>query len=261
MPASQIPTLFLSHGAPPLALENSPAGRFLDGLGAQFPRPRAIVLASAHYGTAIPAVSSAGSPGTLHDFSGFAPALHRIRYPAPGDPALAVRIAELWRQAGIPARVDPERGLDHGAWVPLRRMYPAADIPVVSISVDPRGDAAAHMRLGSLLAPLRSEGVLVVGSGGFVHNLGELERTADGAAPDWAWGFADWTRSRLVAGDAEALLAWRERAPHASRAHPSVEHFMPLFIALGAAGETAQARPLHSSWEYGSLALDAFAFD
>lgn len=256
-----LPTLFLSHGAPMLAIEDSPAGRFLDGLAAHWPRPHAIVVASAHYPAAVPAVGGAPKPATVHDFTGFPPPLYALDYPAPGDPALAERIAGLWRAAGLPGRVDPLRGLDHGVWVPLRRMYPTADIPVLPLAVDPRGEATGHLRIGRALAPLRDEGVLLVGSGGFVHNLGELDwQHRDGPATPWARAFADWMHARLLAGDTDALLDWRARAPHAHRAHPSTEHLMPLFFALGAGGEAARATRLHHSLQLGSLALDAYAF-
>jgi 4,5-DOPA dioxygenase extradiol len=258
---TRLPTLFLSHGSPMLALDDSEAGRFLDVLGSRWPRPRAIVVASAHYETSVPAVGGAAAPATVHDFGGFPPALHAMRYPAPGDPELALRIADLLRATGREVRVDARRGLDHGVWVPLHRIYPRADIPVVPISVDPHADAQAHLALGAALAPLRDEQVLVIGSGGFVHNLGALDwRDPAAPMPAWARGFADWMRERLAAGDVTALLQWQGLAPEWRRAHPTIEHLMPLFVALGAAGPEARVETLHRSHEYGSLALDAFAF-
>jgi 4,5-DOPA dioxygenase extradiol len=258
----RFPTLFLSHGSPLLALQDSAAGRFLDGLGATLPRPRAIVVASAHYESPQVSVGGATRPATVHDFGGFSPELYRLRFDAPGAPELAERLAGLLWEAGISAAVDRERGLDHGAWVPLRRMYPDATIPVVPVSVDPRGDARSHLALGRALRPLRDEGVLLLGSGGFVHNLGLLEwGDIDAAVPRWAEEFSRWMHARLAAGDLEAVADWQARAPHARRAHPTVEHLMPLFVALGAAGPEPQVRVLHRSQEYGSLALDAFAFD
>jgi 4,5-DOPA dioxygenase extradiol len=261
MNPGQLPTLFLSHGSPLLATEASPAGRFLDGLGDAIPRPRAIVVASAHFMTGRPMLGGHPRPHTVHDFGGFPAPLYALRYPAPGLPALAADIAERIAGAGLPAGVREGHGLDHGVWVPLRRMYPQADIPVVPLSVQPDADAAAHYRLGQALAGLGDEGVLVIGSGGFVHNLGELAwGRPDASMPAWARDFRDWMRDRVMAGDIDALLDWERQAPHARRAHPTTEHLLPLFVALGAAREQADARHLHDSHEYGSLALDAFAF-
>lgn len=261
MNATHMPSLFLSHGSPMLAVEDSPAGRFLDGLGAQLPRPRAVVVASAHFATTAPAIGADPHPQTVHDFGAFPDELFRIRYPAPGDPVLAREIARRLSAAGLPAVPLDSHGLDHGVWVPLRRMYPKADLPVIPLSVDPRGDAATHHALGRALAPLRADGVLVIGSGGFVHNLGDLDwRNRNAPMPEWAERFAGWMRERLDAGDTAALLDWERQAPEARRAHPTVEHLMPLFVALGAGGADAPVRSLHRSHEYGSLALDAFAF-
>lgn len=254
--------LFLSHGAPTLALDDSPAGRFLDGLGARWPRPSAIVVASAHYPGSVTHVGAAPQPDTWHDFRGFPAPLYAIRYPATGATALAERIVSLLERDGLPARLDPQRPLDHGVWVPLLRMFPAADIPVVPISVDPRGDAAAHLRLGASLRALRDENVMVIGSGGFVHNLGALDFAAPQAPlPDWAAAFMAWMHAALERGDMAALARWEQEAPFARHAHPTVEHLMPLFVAAGAATPGARPTVLHRSHEYGSLALDAFAWD
>lgn len=256
------PTLFLSHGSPMLAAEASPAGLFLDGLGDALPRPRAIVVASAHFMADRPMLGGHSRPHTVHDFGGFPDALYQLHYPAPGLTALAEDIAARLEDAGLPAKVRPGHGLDHGVWVPLRRMYPEADIPVVPLSVMPHGTAAQHFAVGRALAGLRDEGVLVIGSGGFVHNLGDLDwQHKDAALAPWAAEFGDWMRMMLIARDWDGLLDWQQRAPHARRAHPTVEHLMPLFVALGAAGESPEARSLHRSHEYGSLALDAYAFD
>jgi 4,5-DOPA dioxygenase extradiol len=258
----RLPSLFLSHGSPMLAVQDSPAGRFLDTLGRELPWPKAIVVASAHFASETPLVGGAAQPRTVHDFGGFPPALYELRYPAPGSPDLAEAIAKRLAEAGLPARVREDHGLDHGVWVPLRRMYPQPDIPVVPLSVMPHGDAAQHVAIGRALAPLRDEGVLVIGSGGFVHNLGELDwRHADAPIAPWADEFAQWMRAKLEANDVDALIDWHARAPHARRAHPTVEHLMPLFVALGAGGAMANVRTLHRSYEFGSLALDAFAFD
>ena len=259
---TRLPTLFLSHGSPMLATQDSPAGRFLDGLGAGLPRPKAIVVASAHFMAPDPSVGAAAQPATVHDFGGFPQPLYEIRYPAPGSPELAAEIAGRLATAGFQPHERPNHGLDHGVWVPLRRMYPRADIPVVPLSVNPQAAAKHHYEVGRALASFRDEGVLVVGSGGFVHNLGDLDwQHPDAPMPGWASDFAEWMRVRLETHDLPALLDWERQAPNARHAHPTVEHLMPLFVALGAAGESPAVRTLHRSHEFGSLALDAFAFD
>jgi 4,5-DOPA dioxygenase extradiol len=254
-----LPTLFVSHGAPSLALEPSPAREFLARLGAELPRPRAIVVASAHWLTDALAVDISARPATIHDFSGFPPQLYAMRYPAPGDPALAERVRGLLDGAGLACRTV-ERGLDHGAWVPLGLMYPHADVPVVALSLQPRAGAAHHLRLGRALAPLRADGVLVVGSGSATHDLSSL---APGMteAPDWVRGFDDWLAAAVERGDDAALADWQRAAPHAGDNHPSAEHFLPLLVALGAAGPGARGRVLHRSISYGVLSMAAFAFD
>lgn len=260
--AARLPTLFLSHGSPMLAIEDTPAGRFLDGLGEQLPWPKAVVVASAHFESLHPALGSHPRPPTVHDFQGFPEPLHRIQYPAPGAPDLAEQLTQRLVDAGIDCRVRERQGLDHGVWVPLRRMYPNADVPVIPLAVMPHGDAAQHFALGRALASLRGEGVLLIGSGGFVHNLGELDwRQPDALAPPWAEAFSSWMHACIAARDWPSLLQWQQLAPNARRAHPTVEHLMPLFVALGAAGESPQPRTIHRSGQFGSLALDALAFD
>ena len=259
--SERLPALFLSHGSPLLAVEDSPAGRFLDGLGDRLPRPTAIVVASAHFMAARPMLGGHAQPHTVHDFGGFPKPLYQIQYPAPGHPELAGIIAARLVAAGLDGKVRPGHGLDHGIWVPLRRMYPQADIPIVPLSVNPLADAAYHHALGRALAALRDEGVLVIGSGGFVHNLGDLDWShKDAPLAPWAKEFSDWMHHKLALRDWSALLAWQDAAPHAHRAHPTTEHLMPLFVALGAAGEEPRAEVLHRSQELGTLALDAFAF-
>lgn len=243
-----------------LAVEDSPTGRFLDGLGDALPRPRALLVASAHYLSAAPQLGANPSPTTHHDFGGFPAPLYQIQYPAAGDPALASAAARLLADAGLPAAIDPQQRLDHGVWVPLRRMYPHADIPVVPLSILPGADAAWHYRMGQALAPLRDAGVLIVGSGGYSHNLGALHwGDADAPMPDWAREFTDWVSERIDGNDVDALLDWQRQAPHARQNHPTPEHFLPLFVALGAAGEDRPTR-LNHVHEMGSLALDAWRF-
>lgn len=260
---SPLPTIFVSHGSPMLALQDSPARRFLQGLGQSLPRPKAIAVVSAHWETAgSPAVSLAPQPSTIHDFGGFPQALFDMRYPAVGAPDVAERAAALFEAAGIPVGRSADRGLDHGAWVPLKLMYPDADVPVMQISLVRGASPAVHEKLGQALAQLRHEGVLVIGSGSLTHNLYEYRgQPVDAPAPRWVSEFESWMRERLEANDTAALLDYRNRAPSAKQNHPTEEHLLPLFVAMGAAGAGAKAKLLHSSFEHGVLAMDAYAFN
>jgi 4,5-DOPA dioxygenase extradiol len=259
----KLPTLFVSHGSPMLAIERTAAHAFLAGLGKALPRPTAILLVSAHWETVGEvAVSVATQPETIHDFAGFSPALYEIQYAAPGAPAAALRAAAALEQAGLPVRTSATRGLDHGAWVPLRLMYPAADIPVAQVSVMRGASPAEHLRLGAALRSLREQGVLVIGSGSLTHNLYEFRgHDVDASVPPWVSEFGDWMKERIEAGDHAALLDYRKAAPHAVRNHPTEEHLLPLFVAKGAASEGAVGRRLHASVEYGVLAMDVYAFE
>jgi 4,5-DOPA dioxygenase extradiol len=249
-----LPALFVSHGAPTLPFDDVPARDFLRALGRDIGKPRAILAVSGHWDTDTPSTNGVAVNDTIHDFGGFAPALYDIRYPAPGDALLAREVA-----AWTGGKVVTLRGLDHGAWVPLMLMYPDADIPVVQLSVQSRQGAAHHIALGRRIARLRQDDVLVMGSGGFVHNLRHI---APLGAPEPAWSkeFSNWIHDRLMAGDEAALAEYRKLAPHAVLAQPTEDHFMPLFTALGAGGETAKATRLHSSATFGSLRMDAYSF-
>jgi 4,5-DOPA dioxygenase extradiol len=256
-----LPTLFLSHGSPMLALADAPARRFLAGLGSALPRPRAIVVASAHWDTEAPAVSGPAVNETIHDFYGFPPPLYALRYPAPGDPALAAEVAALLTAAGLTTAVAPAQGLDHGAWVPLGLMYPAHDIPVLQLAVQSWQGPAHHWHLGAALAELRARDILVIGSGGLTHNLGRLRALGpDAAEPPDVAAFCDWMHAALLDHRTDDLLDYRTKAPYAAQQHPTEEHLLPLFVALGAAGPDAAVRRLHSSAQYGALRLDAYAF-
>ena len=255
------PSLFLSHGAPTLALQDGPAHRFLRGYGETLGRPAAVLMVSAHWESETPMLGAAEAPQTIHDFSGFPAALYEIVYAAPGAPDLAHRAAALLDAAGQGASLDARRGLDHGAWVPLLLMYPGADVPVAQLSLQIRGGPAHHLHLGEALAPLRDEGVLIVGSGGFTHNLSEFRgQAADSPAPDWVTGFADWMAEAIEDGRRDDILDYRQRAPHARRNHPSEEHLLPLYVALGAGGAETCGRRVHASFTCGVLAMDAFVF-
>lgn len=257
----RMPALFLSHGSPTLPFDPLEAREFLSSLGRTLPRPRAVLCCTAHWETAGALLSGVAAPDTIHDFYGFPPELYRLRYPAPGSPEVASRAAALLADAGLPVGVDRDRGLDHGTWVPLMLMYPDADVPVVQLSVQPALDAAAHVAIGRALAPLREEGVLVIGSGAATHNLREFGRHALDASPaEWVLAFVAWLRQRVAAADVEALVHWRERAPHASRNHPTPEHLLPLFVALGAAAGAA-GRTLHDEVAWGVLAMTCLGWE
>jgi 4,5-DOPA dioxygenase extradiol len=221
------------------AVEPNALHRSWQALGARLPRPRAILCVSAHWETRGVFVTAAGHPATLHDFFGFPKALFDVRYPAPGDPALARRIAELLAAEG--ARLDPERGLDHGAWSVLVAMFPAADVPVVQLSLDTRAPAAFHYRIAKKLAPLRDEGVLVLGSGNIVHNL-RLFDFHDPAPADWALRFDEAVRQRLAAREHDALIAYDTLGPDARLAIPTPEHYLPLLYAIALQGDDEPLR-------------------
>jgi len=260
-PLPSLPAVFLSHGSPMHALEAGVAGRAWHALGERLGRPRAILIASAHWETARPALTGAARPQTIHDFYGFPPALYALRYPAPGAPDIAERARALLAGAGLDADVDPERGLDHGAWTPLLYAYPAADVPVLQLSLQPERGPRHHLALGAALAPLADEGVLLLGSGHLTHNLRELRSvlaTDVGAAAPYVSEFQDWVRALIAAHDYDRLADYRQLSPAGVRAHPSEEHFLPLFFALGAAGPGARAERLLDHVEGGVMAMDAY---
>ena len=256
------PALFVSHGAPLLAIRDVPARRFLGALGQQLGRPRAILVASAHWCTAEPMLGTAEAPETVHDFGGFPDELYALSYPAPGAPEIARHAARLLQQAGLAATEDPRRGLDHGAWIPLMLMYPAADVPLAQLSIQPKRDPGHHWRIGQALRPLREEGVLIVGSGTFTHNLAaafRVMRQGGEAELPFTAPFVDWFAGRVAAGSTADLLAYRERAPRARENHPTDEHFLPFFVALGAGTDGQTGGRLHHSIDFG-MAMDAYAF-
>lgn len=256
------PAIFVSHGSPTLPLEQSAATDFLRELGPSLGRPEAILAVSAHWDTARPAVSAAEHPETIYDFYGFPPELYRLRYPAPGAPGLAKRAAGLLANAGMQPQVDPQRGLDHGAWTSLMLMYPQADIPVTQLSIQSRLGPGHHVRLGEALRPLRDEGVLILASGGATHNLRELRHQRGNSVPQpWTVEFNEWLADALKSRRTDDLIAYRERAPHAVRNHPTDEHLIPLFVALGAGSPGSAAQRLHSSISSGVISMDAYRFD
>jgi 4,5-DOPA dioxygenase extradiol len=258
------PALFVSHGAPNLLLGTTKARNFLAGLSNVLPsKPRAIVVISAHWETATPTVSSPAINETIHDFGGFEPELYKAYYPVEGSQETARRIVALGKAAGLDIQIDEKRGLDHGAWVPLMLAWPQADIPVIQLSVQTRADVDHHFALGAILEPLRNDGLLIIGSGSFTHDLRSYlphRHDPEAAEPEWVTRFADWMDDAIVAGDRDSLRDYRVRAPEAVRNHPTEEHLLPLFVAMGAGGINGKARRLHRSSTHSVLRMDAYAF-
>jgi 4,5-DOPA dioxygenase extradiol len=263
MTPASLPTLFVSHGAPTLPLERGvPAREFLAGLGKRFTGITAVLCISAHWNTARPAVNAVTKSATIHDFYGFPDELYRITYPAPGSPDLARRVAGLVEAAGLSCDIDTTRGLDHGTWVPSMLMFPDATVPIVQLSIQNHLDPALHLALGEAIAPLRQEGVLIIGSGGAVHPLGDpTVELGEGLPTDsWAIAFNEWLNRAVTSGDKKSLVGYRELAPSAIHAQHYPDHFMPLFTALGAAGPNAKGTILHQSWYWGNLGMGAYEF-
>lgn len=263
---ARLPALFVSHGAPDIVLRESAARAFLEAFGRTLPRPRAILVVSAHFESRTPLVTVDERPETIYDFGNFVPELRRLTYPAPGAPALARRVAGLLQAARFPAGFAANRGFDHGAWTPLMLLFPAADIPIVQLSVQPEAGPEHHRDLGRALVPLRDEGVLVLASGALTHNLAAYFGTRRGRGAQtavepepWVETFATWMNAAVAAGRIDDLLDYRRCAPFARENHPTEEHLLPLFVALGAAeGETG--RRVHASHDGGVLAMDAYGF-
>lgn len=262
------PVLFISHGAPLFALEAGSTGpaltRWGQGLQACGQGLRGVVIMSPHWMARGPAVMTNPAPATWHDFGGFPSELYALQYPAVGSPALAAEVMALLAGAGMAAAGDAERPLDHGAWVPLMHLFPKADVPVVQVALPAGYGPAQVLAMGQALASLRAQGVLVVGSGSMTHNLREFFDGERVAAP-YVLEFSRWVEAAVARGDMNALLDYRRQAPHAQRAHPSEDHFLPLFFALGAAGwgeadeEGVRADYLSREVMHGILAMDAFA--
>lgn len=260
-----MPSLFVPHGAPTFALRPGVAGATLARAASRLPQPRAIIVVSAHWDTPAPTVGLAQRPETIHDFWGFPSQLYRINYPATGCSEAGEEVIDSLKDAGFAAGGDTQRGLDHGAWIPLRLMFPHADVPVIPLSIQSHLGPAHHFAIGRALAPLAARGFLLVASGNLTHNLGDFRRIClhGGEAPAYVREFADWFWRRVKARDLAALLDYRRRAPHAARAHPDDDHLMPFFVALGAGGvgsDHGRVRRLHAGIDDFVLAMDAFAF-
>jgi 4,5-DOPA dioxygenase extradiol len=215
-------------------------------------------VVSPHWQTRGVRVGTSAAPQTIHDFGGFPAPLYALQYQAPGAPALALDASRLLSDAGFDMTLDAQRGLDHGAWVPLRYLFPEADMPVFQVSLPHDLDAAGALRLGRALAPLRERGVLLVGSGSLTHNLYEFRQHI--SDPEYAQQYADWVRDAVAARDVDALVDYRRRAPHAQRAHSTEEHFLPLLVAAGASGDGEAVRLVAGGMTYGVLSMDSFAF-
>jgi 4,5-DOPA dioxygenase extradiol len=241
------------------ALQPGPAGEAWKALGRRLPRPKAILIASAHWETNLPMLTGSEKPETIHDFYNFPEPLYRLRYPSPGAPEVARRAQALLKEAGVTAGIDGCRGLDHGAWSPLLYMYPQADIPVVQISVQPALGPRHHVELGRSLRKLGDEGVLIIGSGHMTHNLRDWAR-GQGAAAPYAREFQAWVFDKLNKKDVDTLVDYRSASPHGVRAHPTDEHFLPLFFALGAAAAKAKPERVYDAIDAGVLAMDAYVF-
>jgi 4,5-DOPA dioxygenase extradiol len=254
------PSLFISHGMPVMAILPSPTHHFLKNLGKKLGRPKAVVCISAHWETYAPMLSGAVYPETIHDFYGFPQQLYEITYPAPGDPSLASKIMEEFSRDGISSKIDYEKGFDHGAWVPLCLMYPEADIPVIQLSI--QGDLGPdhHFHMGETLARLRGEGMLIMGSGGATHNLEDIHgRKMHDEPVSYAVNFDTWLEKTITSGDITSLLDYKRQGPEAEKNHPyPSDHFLPLFVPLGAAKNRFKGELIHKEFIYGILSLAAY---
>ncbi|KAH7685234.1 Stizolobate synthase protein [Dioscorea alata] len=262
--AATMDTFFVSHGSPLLSIDDSiPARGFFKLWKSQVLRviPKTILVVSAHWETYAPTVNViSGLNDTIYDFRGFPKPMYQLKYPAPGAPKVARRVKELLQGAGFgPVEEEKARGLDHGSWVPLMFMYPEANIPVCQLSIQTMEDATYHYNMGKALAPLRDEGVLIVGSGSATHNL---RATGPDDAPivSWALEFDAWLTNSLMNGRHEDVNNYEDKAPHAKMAHPSPDHIYPLHVALGAAGEQAKAELIHASITESSLSYSSYRF-
>ncbi|SDN30376.1 dioxygenase [Bacillus sp. OK048] len=257
-----MPSLFIAHGAPLLAIEKNEYTQFLQQLGQSLPRPKAIVLFSAHWESNAQKVSEVNQYDTIYDFGGFDPELYTIKYPAQGELEVSKEIQELFNKNGIPFEVDMKRGLDHGAWVVLRLLYPNADVPVIAMSVNPNLTPAEQYKIGKSLAALRADDVLIIGSGGTVHNLRAVSWGDDGSVHQWALEFDDWIAHHLHTWDTDSLFKYDTLAPNAEFAVPKFgnEHFVPLFYAMGAADDNRKAALIHRSYRYGNLSHSVWQF-
>lgn len=252
-----MPSLFISHGAPDILLSEHQALDFMRSLADSLPRPRAIVIVSAHWSDDPVGITTGERLPTIHDFAGFADELYTLQYPIMGDDALSTDIAQRLEEQGFAVKLHGQRGLDHGAWIPLMAMYPNADIPTLQVSL-PVGSMQDLARLGTALSPLRREAVLIIGSGGSVHNLSELN--TEGKTDEWATQFEQWL-CEAVEGNHLDWLTLAEKFPQTlHRAHPTLEHYAPLIVAWNAGDNNMPGRRIHHSFSYGNLGMSFFEF-
>nr|BCD59217.1 DOPA 4,5-dioxygenase [Bougainvillea peruviana] len=255
-------TFYISHGTPMMTINKSvPARSFLETWKNKVysKKPKSILVISAHWETQVPVVNAITHSDLIYDFYGFPAPMYQLKYPAPGAPDLASRVQELLIGSGFECVLDKKRGLDHGSWVPLMFMYPEANIPVCQLSVQSHLDGEHHYKLGKALAPLKEEGVLVIGSGSSVHPSNSTPICNDGVAP-WAAEFDNWLDDALTSGRYEDVNNYKAKAPHWKLAHPWPEHFYPLHVAMGASGENSKAELIHRSWEHGTLGYACYKF-
>ncbi|WP_339251077.1 class III extradiol ring-cleavage dioxygenase [Paenibacillus sp. FSL P2-0136] len=255
-----MPSYFFAHGAPSIVLEDNTYTKLLKEFKDHMPKPKAIVLFSAHWEEPVQSVGAAATYDTIYDFGGFQDELYQMTYPAKSDRALADQIQNLFTAHGIESVRNETRGLDHGAWAVLKLLYPEADIPVVAMSVNRDLPNAQQYEIGKALAALREQDVLIIASGGTVHNLRRLNWNSD-EVNGWAEQFDRWIQEKVEAWDTEALFQYDELAPYAEMAVPTSEHFIPLFIAMGAGDPGRNAQLLHRSYQYGNLSLSCWQFN
>jgi 4,5-DOPA dioxygenase extradiol len=253
-----ISSIFLCHGGPTLVVEKNEYTDFLKDLGKKL-NPKAIVVFTAHWENETTTISSLdGIYDMIYDFYGFPEELYSIKYPAKGSKDVAFKVQTMFRNNGIESKLDENRGLDHGAWDILYLMYPKADIPVIQVSVNPFISIEKQYELGMAIKELGSEDILVIGSGSTVHNLATVDWNSD-KAEEWAVEFDNWLIDKVENNDKEALVGYRQLAPHSKQAVPREEHLVPLFIAMGS-GNNEKPKVLHQSYVYGTLSYICFEF-
>jgi len=254
--------IFLPHGAPTSALDPGAAGSAISRISKEFATPRAVLCISPHWETQIPTVGSAKQLETIYDFYGFDERLYQIKYPATGCPELASEVQGLLLKSGIECLVDPSRGLDHGAWIPMRQLYPDANVPIVPLSLQGHRGPKFAYQLGEALSELAEKGVLIVASGNLTHNLQDYRKVSieGGTTPAYVQAFSDWLFEKIIVGDFESLIKYRTINKHALQVHPTEEHLLPLFVALGAAGKNARGEAFYRGISDYVLAMDAYVF-
>ncbi len=255
-----IPSYFFAHGAPSIVLEDNEYTKLLKEFKDHTPKPKAIVLFSAHWEESVQSIGAAATYETIYDFGGFQDELYQMTYPAQSDLPLVEQIQSLFTKYGIENTRNEKRGLDHGAWAVLKLLYPEADIPVVALSVNRYLTNEQQYQIGKALAELREQDVLIIGSGGTVHNLRKLNWRSEGI-DKWAEQFDNWIQSKVETWDTEALFQYHELAPSAGEAVPTSEHFIPLLLAMGTGDANRNAKLLHRSYQYGNLSLSCWQFN